>query len=166
MINVETDDYGIVETRECGCPWESFGLNVHLRGIRSFRKLTGEGVTLVGTDMVRILEDVLPARFGGTPLDYQILEEEGQEGFTQLSLIVSPRVELEDEQAVVEAVLGELPPGPLRSLWVQAQTLRVKRQEPVWTERGKLMPLHLSRRTSGLPSPRSNSKVQPGRAKT
>ena len=145
MLNVETDDYGIVEKRECGCPWEEFGLQTHIRGIRSFRKLTGEGVTLVCTEMVRILEDVLPARFGGSPLDYQLFEEEDESGFTRLSLIVATRVELESEQRVVEAVLSELSPGPLRSLWTQAGTLRVIRREPVWTERGKLMPLHLER---------------------
>jgi hypothetical protein len=46
-------------------------------------------------------------------------------------------------------VLGELDPGPLRSLWTQASTLRVLRREPTWTERGKLMPLHLERRLGG-----------------
>lgn len=148
MLNVETDDYGIVERRDCGCPWQEFGFTTHLGGIRSFRKLSGEGVTLVGTDMVRILEEVLPARFGGSPLDYQLLEEEDERGFTRLSLTMSPRVELaaDREHEVVEAVLGELAPGPLRSLWTQASTLRVLRREPIWTERGKLMPLHLERR--------------------
>jgi hypothetical protein len=145
MINVETDDYGIVEQRDCGCPWEEFGLRTHIRGIRSFRKLTGEGVTLVGTDLVRILEEVLPERFGGGPLDYQFMEEEDDDGFTRLSLLVSSRVDLPDESEVVDAVLAQMAPGPIRSLWSQAGTLRVQRREPVWTERGKLMPLHLDR---------------------
>ena len=144
MINVETDDYGIVEDRACGCPWEEFGFMTHLRRIRSFRKLTGEGVTLVGTDVVRILEEVLPARFGGSPLDYQLLEEEDEAGFTRMSVVVAPRIELDDEEAVVQAFLDELGPGAIQSLWRQAGTLRVQRREPVWTERGKLMPLHLS----------------------
>ena len=33
-----------------------------------------------------------------------------------------------------------------RGIWAQAGTLRVKRSEPVWTGRGKLMPLHLTRK--------------------
>jgi hypothetical protein len=144
MINVETDDYGIVEERRCGCPWEEFGFSTHLRQIRSFRKLTGEGVTLVGTDVVRILEEVLPARFGGSPLDYQLLEEEDHRGFTRMSVVVSPRVTLDDEAAVVRTFLDELGRGAAQSLWRQAGTLRVQRREPVWTERGKLMPLHLA----------------------
>ena len=56
--------------------------------------MTGEGMTLIGTDMVRILEEDLPRRFGGSPLDYQLMEEEDERGFTRLSLVVSPDVVL------------------------------------------------------------------------
>lgn len=150
LLNVEIDDYGIVEERPCGCPFEELGLHRHIRQIRSFSKLTGEGVTLVGNDMLRILEEVLPTRFGGSALDYQLLEEEDERGFTRLSVVVSPRVELQDEAAVVDTVLdelgrGEADAGVSRAIWSQAGTLRVKRAEPVWTSRGKLMPLHLGR---------------------
>ena len=152
MLNVESDDYGVIETRSCGCPLESYGLTEHLRHIRSFRKLTGEGVTLVGGEMVHILEEVLPARFGGSPLDYQLLEEEDGGGFTRLSLLVSPKVEIADETEVIQVVLEALGRGSVaadlaRATWSQARTLRVKRMEPIWTARGKLMPLHLARRS-------------------
>jgi hypothetical protein len=158
MLNVELDDYGVVETRECGCPWDRFGFHTHLREIRSFRKLTGEGTTLIGTDVVRILEEDLPRRFGGSPLDYQLLEEEDERGFTRLSLIVSPHLEIRDERQVVEVVMKALTAsghaGAIsRSIWSQAGTLRVRRMTPVWTNRGKLMPLHLERRVGkGPPS--------------
>jgi hypothetical protein len=130
---------------------EACGFTEHLRHIYSFRKLTGEGVTLVGSEMIRILEEVLPARFGGSPLDYQLLEEEDAAGFTRLSLVVSPKVALADEGAVIQVVLAALGQGSVaadaaRSIWQQAATLRVKRMEPIWTARGKLMPLHLARR--------------------
>src|SRR5207248_5736504 len=101
LLNVESDDYGLMETRSCGCPLESYGYTEHLRQIRSFRKLTGEGVTLVGSEMVHILEEVLPSRFGGSPLDYQLVEEEDEQGFTRLGLVVSPRIEIADEAAVI-----------------------------------------------------------------
>lgn len=150
MLNVESDDYGVIEHRACGCPLEAYGYTEHLRHIRSFRKLTGEGVTLVGSEMVHILEEVLPARFGGSPLDYQLLEEEDEQGFTRLSLLVSPKVEIIDEMEVIEAMLEALGRGSVaadlaRAIWSQAGTLRVKRMEPIWTSRGKLMPLHLVR---------------------
>ena len=121
------------------------GLTEHIREIRSFNKLTGEGVTLVGSDMVRILEEVLPARFGGSPLDYQLLEEEDDLGRTRLHLVVSPAIRIDDEAMVVETVLGALRKctvaGDLAAaIWSQAGTLRVRRAAPVWTARGKFMP--------------------------
>lgn len=151
MLNVEIDDYGVIETRSCGCPLESYGYTEHVRQINSFSKLTGEGVTLVGSEMVRILEEVLPARFGGSSLDYQLLEEEDEKGFTRLSLVVSPKIEIKDEEEVIEVVLEALRRSSVaadmaRAIWNQAKTLKVKRREPIWTTRGKLMPLHLSQR--------------------
>jgi len=151
MLNVESDDYGVIETRDCGCPLEGYGFTEHLRYIRSFRKLTGEGVTLVGSEMMHILEEVLPARFGGSPLDYQLLEEEDEEGFTRVSLVVSPKIEISDDAEVIQVVLEALGHSSVaadlaRAIWSQARTLRVKRMEPIWTARGKLMPLHVARR--------------------
>ena len=153
MLNVESDDYGVIESRSCGCPLEAYGFTEHLRHIRSFRKLTGEGVTLVGSEMIHILEEVLPARFGGSPLDYQLLEEEDESGFTRLSLLISPRIEIADETAVIEAMLEALGQSSVaadlaRAIWSQAEALQVKREEPIWTARGKLMPLHVQRRSA------------------
>ncbi len=146
LLNVESDDYGIIETRACGCPFETYGYTEHLRKIRSFRKLTGEGVTLVGSDMLQVLEDVLPARYGGSPLDYQLLEEEDQQGFTRLSLLVSPSIQLSNESQVIATMLEALKRrgvGPQAiELWKQAGTVRVKRQEPILTARGKYTPLY------------------------
>lgn len=155
LLNVEIDDYGEVFARDCGCPFESFGLVRHIRRVRSFGKLTGEGVTLVGNDMVRILEDVLPGRFGGSPLDYQLLEEEDERGFTRLSLIVDPSIEVADESEIIATVLAALRDGEADaelsgSMWAQGGTLRVRRMAPIWTARGKLSPLHIaSARQSG-----------------
>jgi len=151
MLNVESDDYGVIEKRVCGCAFEELGFTEHLMHVRSYRKLTGEGVTLMGSEMVTILQEVLPNRFGGTSLDYQLLEEEDKNSFTRLFLLVSPKVGDLDERAVVEVVLDALSQGSdsakvARSIWDQAKTLRVRRAEPIWTARGKLMPLHLGTR--------------------
>jgi hypothetical protein len=150
MLNVESDDYGVFERRACGCGLEALGYTDHIRHVRSFRKLTGEGITLVGSDVVRILEEVLPARFGGSPLDYQLVETEDGRGFTRLDLVVSPGVRLDREGDVLEVLLQALPNDHgVRQLWSQAGMLRIRREEPVWTERGKLMPLHLADRGEG-----------------
>jgi hypothetical protein len=147
LINMESDDYGVVETRNCDCLLGQLGLNTHLHNIRSFAKLTGSGMTLVGTDLVRILEEVLPAKYGGAATDYQLLEEEDSQGQTHLSLIVSPTVGEVDEAEVIATVLSELRrvphPGKLTAgFWAQATILRVERRTPL-AQMGKVMTLHL-----------------------
>ena len=98
--------------------------------------------------MEHILDTVLPSHFGGSPIDYQLHEEEDEHGLTRLSLVISPKVRIADEQVVVDTVLnclarkGSLEDGA-RAIWKQARSIRVKRTEPVWTARGKLNPLHL-----------------------
>ncbi len=142
LLNVELDDYGTVSTKRCGCFFEELGFTTHLSDIRSYRKLTGEGVTLVGSDMEHVLEQVLPSRFGGSPLDYQMVEEEDDKGFTRLTILVAPAISLPDESLVVTAVLEALQKRGgaaemSRAIWQQADTLRVRRQAPIWTQRGK-----------------------------
>jgi hypothetical protein len=105
--------------------------------------------------MQRILEEVLPARFGGNPLDYQLLEEDDAQGQTRLYLLVHPRVALADEQAVVACVLDGLSrSSPMadaaRLTWQNAGTIQVRRAEPIWTARGKLLPLHVARRAPNI----------------
>ena len=100
--------------------------------------------------MEHILEAVLPQRFGGTPLDYQLMEEEDGEGFTRVVVVVSPRVGEVDEPAVVATVLAGLGASSLGTsmgggLLGAAGALRVRRAEPTLTARGKLVPLHLAR---------------------
>jgi len=153
MLNVESDDYGMIEKRSCGCPIESYGFTDHLRHVQSFGKLTSEGVTLVGSEMIHILEEVLPSRFGGTPLDFQLIEEENEEGITKLHLLVNPKIEIRNEKEVIEVVLGALSHSSVsanlaQALWDQAKTLRVKRMEPIWTPRGKFMPFYKVRRSN------------------
>ena len=130
---------------------DRFGHHLHVRDIHSFRKLTGEG----HPRWREIIDHgrVLPARFGGSALDYQLMEEEDEGGFTRLSRLVSPHIHLTDENAVVETIMSELRASSVmadaaRGIWAQAGTLRVQRREPVWTGRGKLLPLHLARRAS------------------
>lgn len=149
LLNTETDDYGTVERRDCGCLFAEVGLQRHIRNIFSFRKLTGEGTTLVGSEMTRILDEVLPARFGGSAFDYQLVEEEDRGGFTRLTVIVSPRVGSISEAELVETLLGALGDGNLardiRSTWGQAGSIKVRRGEPSLALGGKVRPLVTTR---------------------
>ena len=144
LLNVESDDFGDVTVRRCGCPLDGLGLHRHLAHVRSFAKLTGEGATILGTEVVRILEEILPREFGGRSVDYQLLEREDEEHLTHLDLLVSPAVGPVDEARVRECFLAELRRGPNRGvgLWERAAAIRVLRREPVPTPRGKVLPFH------------------------
>jgi hypothetical protein len=150
LLNVESGDYGMIERRSCGCQLGAWGLTTHLEQIRSFEKLSGEGMTFVQTDLVRVLEETLPAHFGGTSADYQVLEEEGQHGILKLLLVVSPRVGPVDEDRVRHTFLEELgrDGGVGRrkaEVWRRAETVQVRRQWPVATKAGKILPFHFIR---------------------
>ena len=165
VLNLELDDFGIVESRSCGCHFESLGLTRHIRQIRSFRKLTGEGVCLIGSDMERILEDVLPRTFGGSPLDYQLSEDEDDQGFTRLTIVVSPRVTLPSEAAVIDTIYAALgsrnaSADYARTTWMKAGTLRVQRAEPRWTARGKFPALvRASRSAAAIDAPSDDASA-------
>jgi len=148
LVNVESGDYGVLDTRECGCMFGELGLKRHLHTIRSFDKLTGQGMTFVGTDIVRIIEEVLPARFGGVSTDYQMVELEDAGGQTRLDVIVGPDVGVVDEAQVVDLVLDELSKGSdtnrmMAAVWRERQVLRVRRESPHLTSGGKLLSLHI-----------------------
>jgi hypothetical protein len=149
LLNVETGDAGIVERRACGCPFGAWGLDTHLHGIRSFEKLSTEGMTFATSDLLRILEDVLPARFGGAGTDYQLVEETHDGGLARLVLIVNPRVGAVDADTIRRAFLDELAAdGWAERLMAgtldRAGSLVVRRQEPIATKAGKILPFHLT----------------------
>jgi hypothetical protein len=148
LLNVENGDYGVVEKRNCGCELEKPGFTEHIFHIRGFDKLTGEGMTFVGTDLIRIIEEVLPARFGGYSTDFQLQEEEDERGQTRVNVLVTPELGPVDEDALVRTVLAELKKGHagnrlMAQVWSDAGTLRVRREKPLLTTRGKLLPLHI-----------------------
>jgi len=146
LLNVESGDYGIMEQRSCGCSLEALGLQDHAAMIRSFEKLTGEGVTFVQTDLLHILEHILPARFGGTSTDYQMLEVEGADGITHLLLVISPRIGPVDEESARRLLLGELGKDGLSAeIWQRLDTVQVQRRWPEATRAGKILPFHLVR---------------------
>jgi hypothetical protein len=155
LLNLESDDYGVAETRSCDCPFGELGLNQHLSNVRSFAKMTGSGMTIIGSDFLRILEEVLPRKYGGAATDYQLLEEEDSRGRTRLSLIISPTVGAVDDGDVIASVLDELrrnvhAGGLTASVWSQAEALQVKRMEPI-PRAGKILTLQLVKTDSLAP---------------
>ena len=142
-----------MSTRECGCALQRLGWTTHLHTIRSHEKLTSGGMTFLDVDVLRVLEDVLPARFGGGPGDYQLVEEETLDGRPQLWLLVRPSVGSADIEALTETFLAAVGAGSpaeqvMSLVWRNARFLGVKRRPPVVLPSGKIRPIHL---LSGLP---------------
>ena len=152
LLNVGMGDYGKVYTQKTDCEFGKMGFDTHVADIRSYEKLTGEGVTFVDTDFIHIIEKELPARFGGCSTDYQLVEEEDEKGLNRLRLVVSPDLGVVDEQKVVNEFIGLLknaessPESWAQSgsvMWDQARMIRVKRDFPMPTPSGKILPFHL-----------------------
>ena len=147
MLNVESGDTGVLVEHDCGCAVGAAGYRLHLHTIRSYDKLTIEGTNFFGGELMRLVEDVLPARFGGSPTDYQFVEDE-QDGLPRVRLFVSPRVGAVDDRAILEQALGGLAEGPgyrqmMAGIWRDGVTLTVERSEPFHTATAKIPALHV-----------------------
>jgi hypothetical protein len=77
-----------------------------------------------------------------------VLEEEGEHGILRLLLIVSPKIGPVDEERIRGVFVDELggDGGFARAyadVWRRAGTVQVKRQWPVATKAGKILPFHV-----------------------
>jgi hypothetical protein len=145
LINVEMEDSGVISESRCDCAFACAGLTTVIHDIASFGKLTGQGVTLVGTDLVSVLEQRLPALLGGRVGDFQLVEREAAGG-TQIVLYVSPRVAVSAEaarQCFLEELRSRFGGSLAVGLWTHAQALEAVIEEPIAGSTGKVLPLHL-----------------------
>ncbi|MGH7357426.1 MAG: hypothetical protein ACREJR_01285 [Candidatus Rokuibacteriota bacterium] len=147
LLNVSFGDAGVVSERRCGCALEPIGWRWHLDRIHSQEKLTAGGMTFLDTDVMRVLDEVLPARFGGGPTDYQLQEESDAAGRPRLALVVHPRVGPVDEAAIARALLDGIGvPGAAERVmalaWQSAGLIHVRRDRPRTTPSGKILHLH------------------------
>lgn len=135
LLNVQNGDYATFEERRCGCGLDRLGLGLHLHHIRSYEKLTSEGMNYFYGDLFDTLEKILPAEFGGGPGDYQLHEEEDERGQTRLTLRVHPDVANLDEGVLLRRLQEELAKGSWghelqAKIWREAGTFRIKREVP------------------------------------
>ncbi len=146
LVNVEMDDSGVLAPARCGCPLNAMGFRQQVSNIYSYGRLTGQGMTLVGWDVLRILERSLPRRFGGTNTDYQLVECEGRNQ-TEIELRVHPRVGAHSPDEIKEFFLSEVKAlygGALtRRNWEQTEGVRVVIAEPYMSGKQRIHPLHL-----------------------
>jgi hypothetical protein len=145
LINVANGDYGLFERRTCGCPLGEAGLTLHLHRIRSFEKLTSEGMTYPFLDLYEVIERILPGEFGGGPGDYQLVEEEDSRGQTLLTLRVHPTVGRVDEERLRVRLYEILAKGSssMTYIWREAGTAKVVREAPRAGMGGEILPLHI-----------------------
>lgn len=145
LLNVSMGDRAQLGRRSCGCPLERLGWRVHLHTIRSFEKLTAGGMTVLDGDVIRVLEEVLPGRFGGVPTDYQLVESHG--GSPRLRLILHPSLGPLDADAVARTFLAAIGSSSasnrmMATHWQEAGLLSVERRPPHVTPSGKILHVH------------------------
>jgi len=147
MLNLSMGDQGVIEEARCGCLLESVGWTTHLRDIRSFEKLTSCGVTFLGTEVIQVLEEVLPKRFGGAPTDFQLVENEMEDGRAVLTLVVNPSLGALDDRVIADEFLSAISAGSAvgavnAQIWRDGGTVRIERRFPTVGRSGKI--LHFS----------------------
>jgi phenylacetate-coenzyme A ligase PaaK-like adenylate-forming protein len=145
MLNVESGDAGVIEERDCGCGVLPASYRRHLHTIRSYEKLTSEGMHFVGARLITLVEEVLVRRYGGRPTDWQFVEQE-ESGMPKVSLVASPSIGALDDRDVVRTALeylGQRGAGErlMSEVWENGETLRVVRAEPHVTAAGKVQAL-------------------------
>ncbi|HXZ42951.1 MAG TPA: hypothetical protein VEG68_19595 [Terriglobales bacterium] len=154
LLNVGMGDYGEISSGGCDCEFADIGFDTNLSGIRSYEKLTGEGVTFVHTDFMRILEQELPRKFGGRSTDYQLVEEEDSKGLPRLRLLISPRIGFVNQEEVLKqfmALLKKAEDSPESwaqagtEMWKQCKMIVTNRDWPRPTTSGKILPFYLLR---------------------
>ena len=153
MLNVDTGDCGVLNERKCGCALEESGYGLHLHTIRNYEKLTAGGMHFTGSDVLELIDSVLPTAHGGAPTDYQLVEQQGG-ALTKIGIVVSPRVGEVENQAVIATVLdflgGKERGGRMMAdHWKDGGTLLVIRREPYATGAGKVPPIRIETHPSG-----------------
>jgi DNA-binding transcriptional LysR family regulator len=114
---------------------EAHGWGRHLRDVRSFEKLTSAGMTFLDVDVIRILDEILPARLGGVPGQYQLIEDEPPDGRPRVRLLVPPALGVVDPALTREIFLAALASGSdthrsMASTWREAGLVEVKPLSP------------------------------------
>ena len=150
LLNASLGDEATVGARSCGCPLERVGWGPHLTRVRSYEKVTAGGMTFLDVDLARVLDYTLPARFGGGPTDYQLVEDETSGGRPRIRLLVHPPVGPLDPEAVSREFLRAIGTGAgagalMAQVLGDAKIMTVERRAPLSTASGKVLHLHLDR---------------------
>ncbi len=161
FINIEMDDEGCFEQASCDCAFSRAGFKTLITNIRSFGKMSAQGMTFHGTELQTVIEKEMPARLGGGPGDYQLVECEGVNQQTQMRLYVSPRAGLRDPARARETFLDLMRPrwgGALATRWWEhSGAIEAVIAEPLATPSGKVHAVRLLG-AAGVQRPEAGSR--------
>jgi len=143
MLNLENGDYGTIKQVDCAYKYDDASRQ-HIMNIRSFEKLTTEGVTFYINDFIPIIEECFPRKFGGSSIDYQLVEGVDKKGLSQLTVYIHPDIVGIDDREVKSTLYRNISTNINRDtrlkMWKQIEALRIKREIPLTTVRGKIIP--------------------------
>jgi hypothetical protein len=145
LLYVSLGDRADLNQRSCGCPLERLGWTTHLQTVRSFEKLKVGATNVLTNEIIRLIDQDLPTRFGGGPTDYQLIEDEAAvNGQTRLRLLIHPSVGKIDDDAVLGTLLTAFREAgaPIDQLWREQSWVQVERRPPLVTAGGKIYHLH------------------------
>ncbi len=99
LLNTDLGDFGEVTAKSCSCVFGELGLNVHLSTVRSYEKLTVEGMTVLTAELDSLIGAEIE-KVGGRPDSYQFWKTQDQTGLSRLIIAVSPGVALDGERFI------------------------------------------------------------------
>ena len=99
LLNTDMGDFGKLTVKPCGCLFGKLGMDVHVSEVRSYDKLTCEGMTLLGSQLYETVGEVVEEA-GGGPDDYQFWETYDNTGLAKLIVAVNPKLSGLDEEKV------------------------------------------------------------------
>lgn len=145
LLNVDIGDRATLETGRCGCSYDRLGCRLRLHTIRSADKITEFGVTFALHDVFHVLEDLLPARLGGSAGDYQLVEERDGRGLARYTILLNPALPPIDDARVPDAFLSEIARlrdyyGVMASIWQRERLVGVQRGPAIAGASGKILP--------------------------
>lgn len=146
LLNVQIGDMAVVNTKSCGCDFGKLGFATHLSRIRSYARVTSQGMAIPQAMLEEIVDEQLTMKHGGTSLDYQWVEKEDACGRTSLQLKISPDVGPIDEKCIIQDILdGVRKKGKgeymMAEIWSRSDAISICRETPQTTRRGKINPV-------------------------
>jgi hypothetical protein len=143
LLNTDIGDFGKLTVKPCGCLFGELGMNVHVYEVRSYDKLTCEGMTLLGSQLDDIVGEMIEEA-GGCPDDYQFWETYDNMGLAKLIVAVNPKLRGLDQENFSAAILSKLRCKNITitsQFWEQAKTLQLVRAYPQMTKKFKMLPI-------------------------